>query len=731
MGRQKKAVIPGEVVLEDGRIIEDQEILLREWCNTFKKLYQKCNFESSEFDKEWYENIKVFIDLPETWESPYSYRCDLLSDIINDGISKKEVEMVVKHAKKGKAVGIDKLPNEVFKNEHSLTLLHKLFLLCFESGLAPSAWGKAIINPILKGNNSDARDPRVYRGISLISCIGKLYSGLLNHRLTVFLEMFGVIVDEQNGFRQSRSCLEHLSSLTSILRNRQLKKLPTYCCFIDMAKAFDSVNRDYLFYKLQYCGVKGKLYAALKSLYLDQECAVKINDTLTDWFKNNIGVRQGDPLSPSLFSLFINDLALELNEMNLGVRFGEDVINILLYADDVVILAENETALQCMIDKCWEWCMQWQLKLNTDKTRVVHFGKKSSPRTRFEFKYYLDPLLVVEKYKYLGVILDENLNFKTTADTLADSSRRAFGFVVSKFRSLRGIDNQMFERMCSTCINPIMDYASGVWGFKKFDSISVVENKMLRYFLGVHRFVPNLALWGDMGWIPSEIRRKVNMVRLWCKLIRTNDDRLIKRVLLNDIDRCKTFKLKNWSWEVKQVFEETNQLDLFDSETKEFCLDHVIAKTETLLFDNYKNTWKLNILNYPKLRTYLTFKINYEKEGYVKSIFNRSERTFLAQFRMGILPLSIETGRFTSPITPLSNRICKYCDKNEIEDERHFLIYCPMYQTERLLFFEQCKNVICDFGNMDGTSKFKEILNCNELCNYLAKFIKTCYKKRY
>jgi hypothetical protein len=318
---------------------------------------------------------------------------------INESIAQPEVELVVRRVKTGTAMGIENNPNQVFKSEQSIDVLHKLFNLCLQSGLVPSMWKKALIKLIPKNASNEPCNPRLHRGISLISCVGKLYSGVINQRLVVYMEMSGLPVDEQNGFRTSRSCLDHIFALTSVIRNRKAQGISTYCCYIDMAKVFDTVDRHCLLYKLQYQGIKGKLYDAIKAMYHKPECAVKVNDKTSGWFVNDIGVRQGDPLSPTLFSLYINDLAVELKNMNLGVKFGNEVINILLYADDMVILAENEVALQAMMDKCAEWCMQWRLSMNIEKTKVVHYRKASVPRTQFKFESYGKEVEVMNEYK--------------------------------------------------------------------------------------------------------------------------------------------------------------------------------------------------------------------------------------------------------------------------------------------------------------------------------------------
>ena len=116
-------------------------------------------------------------------------------------------------------------------------------------GSRPQYGKKTIINPIPKGASKDPYLPMSYRGISLLSCISKIYSGVLNNRITDYFENVDVFVDEQNGFRKGRSCEDHVFVLNSIIRNRLTNNNPTFVAFIDLEKAFDRIFRDLLFYK--------------------------------------------------------------------------------------------------------------------------------------------------------------------------------------------------------------------------------------------------------------------------------------------------------------------------------------------------------------------------------------------------------------------------------------------------------------------------------------------------
>ena len=203
----------------------------------------------------------------------------------------------------------------------------------------PEIWVQALIYPIPKPPTNDPRVPLNYRGISLLSVISKLYTAALNASLNNYTVTNGYIINEQNGFRPDRSCLDHIFVLKNVWRIRNELNTQTFCAFIDFKNAFDLVDRDALLYKLRKIGIAGNFYFAIKALYTNAKSCVQVNDRITDWFDMNTGVRQGDSLSPSLFSIFINDLAQEVKDMNAGVMVGEVNLPILLYADDIVLIS--------------------------------------------------------------------------------------------------------------------------------------------------------------------------------------------------------------------------------------------------------------------------------------------------------------------------------------------------------------------------------------------------------
>ena len=422
-------------------------------------------------------------------------------------ILRSEVEKAVNRAKAGKSTGFDKIPAEVLKFPIIVDVLHSLFNLCFDTGLLPSLWRKAMITPVAKDATKDKRVPLNYRGISLLSIVGKLYSSVLNNRLLTYLENNRLLAEEQNGFRKQRSCEDHVFCACTLIRDRLKNKQDTFGAFTDFQKAFVFVNRDVLLYKLISNGIDGKFYKS------DTTSCVKLNGILTDWFPVLSGVRQGDSSSPTVFAFYINDLIEGLKALGKGIKFNDYTLCCLTYADDVLLLAENENDLQDLLRFVHEWCRKWRLKINQTKTKVMHFRNKGKVCSDFQFKLGDDIIDYTSMYKYLGVHINEHLDYTIVAETLSKAGGRALGAIVSKIQNHKDVGFKTYSKMFHSCVVPVIDYCSSVWGYGQFDKIDMIQNRAIRYFMGVHRFTPILAITGDMGWITSIHRRWVNMLR--------------------------------------------------------------------------------------------------------------------------------------------------------------------------------------------------------------------------
>ena len=213
-------------------------------------------------------------------------------------------------------------------------------------------------------------------------------------------------------------------------------------------------------------------------------------------------------MSPILFSMFLNDLATGIKDLNCGIEINDINLSILLYADDIVLIAPSESALQTMLNFVSEWCRKWRMAANTDKTQIIHFRKKSVAQTKYNFHLGSVSVEKVSRYKYLGVIFDEYLNFEENAHLLAESAGRALGAIRTKLKYLKECGFKSFNTLFECGVLSICDYAAGVWGTKRYNKIEQVLYRGARYFLGVHRFASVDAILGDLGWEPAYKRHE-------------------------------------------------------------------------------------------------------------------------------------------------------------------------------------------------------------------------------
>lgn len=290
LGPRAKKQTVCEAIDEGGNITRDQEKVMAHWTREFRSLYGDAPV--GEFDEDFY--LFRVSDLTKMEEDTSAVNTALE---INGDITLQEVTRAVKSLKDRKAAGMDKIPNEALKNDTCVMVMTRLFQTCFENGILPSEWSQCRIVPITKGRSSISTDPLSHRGLAMQSCIFKIYCLLLNRRLSSYVEENGLLHECQNGFRKGRSCVDHIYSLTELIKlNQPTPDAQVYACFVDLKKAFLSVNRRLLLWKMNEIGVSGKMYSAIKATYNNPLCALSLPIGNSDLFENRFGTLEGSPI---------------------------------------------------------------------------------------------------------------------------------------------------------------------------------------------------------------------------------------------------------------------------------------------------------------------------------------------------------------------------------------------------------------------------------------------------
>ena len=224
--------------------------------------------------------------------------------------------------------------------------------------------------------------------------------------------------------------------------------------------------------------------------------------------------------------------------------------------------------------------------------------------------------------------------------------------------------------------------------------------------MGVHRFAPIESLLGDMGWSSAKARHNGLILRFWNRLCDLDESRITRKVF--DWDRLYTSKRGTWTYCVRHLMEDMECRELFD--TLNPCN---IELVDSFLVHSDSLDWDINRFKSDKLRYYNLYKYEKGNEDYLNLNISKYQRSILAQFRCGILPLAIEIGRYRN--IPLCDRLCELCNEGSVEDEIHFLCDCTCYSKFRPILFSQAALLDPSFPEKDSIEKFVFLMsNCQK-----------------
>ncbi len=266
----------------------------------FNDLYnRKCGKEAGHIDSEQHVGFGL-INAEEASQ---------LVEELNRDFSREEIQAAIQKLQNNKSVSEDLISNEMLKSsgEELQQLLHKLFNKCLKHGTYP--WNSSITTPLFK--KGDRQNPDNYRAITVGSCLGKLFSNLMLKRLLDFREVACPDQPNQLGFRSGAQCNDHTLALNTIIE-KQVKHLKKrlFACFVDYKKAFDTVCRKALLYKLSNMGIAGNFFSCLSHMYSNSTTRIKLIKKLSSAIDVTIGTEQGHPMSPELFKIYIHDLSI-------------------------------------------------------------------------------------------------------------------------------------------------------------------------------------------------------------------------------------------------------------------------------------------------------------------------------------------------------------------------------------------------------------------------------------
>lgn len=424
-------------------------------------------------------------------------------------ISYSDVETYINGLRKDKSI-FDKLPLRIFKYilpciQEPLTHIINLSLL---NGKVPSFCKYAQVTPIWKGGDSSDFDN--YRPISILPIIGKCIEYFVSVQLTEYMENNNLFTDQQYGFRKNNSTTFLMMDLFDDIYESKSKAKKPGIIFLDIKKAFDTVDHKILLDKLEYYGIQGVALTWFKNFLSDRYQCTKIDKKLSSFLIMNCGVPQGSILGPILFSIYINDIT---NACHSSKPY--------LFADDGALLFDD-TCRKSYINMKFEMItiMKWlnvnKLALNANKTNFMIFDSAESSA---EINLGFFSITECKQTKYLGLMVDNKLTFN---DHIEYTKRKVSKRIGAMYRSKKLLPIKYRKMFANALMLPQFDYLDIIYnkaGVTKLRELDIMYKKVAKIALDVPITESSLNVYKDMKWLPLHLRRQVHLASYMYRII--------------------------------------------------------------------------------------------------------------------------------------------------------------------------------------------------------------------
>lgn len=440
---------------------------------------------SNIFNNHFISSFKSFNSLA---NNPLHFKSYLGLSVVNSFFmldsTQLEIIDVIKNCKNSRSEGMDHLSNYLLKQIASNIVipLQYIFNLSFNTGHFPISLKTSKVIPLFK--SGDKKLVTNYRPISLVSCLSKIMEKLILSRLIKFLENNHVLVPNQYGFRSKSSTEFAIVDVINFLSKNIESKQFSSGIFLDLSKAFDSLDHFILLQKLHHYGVRGVAHDWFCSYLKNRYQYVCINGRDSEPIAIQSGVPQGSILGPLLFNIFINDFVN-----------SSKILKFILFADDTTILHSHSDIdkLSLIVNKelvaVYDWISSNNLRINLSKTCFIIFGPKIRTNTiNIQLIINENEILRVDSTKFLGITICSNLSWAEHILNISNKISKNLGIM---YRLKNKFPNYIKKSLYNSLILPYFIYCVSIWGYSPKSHLEILnlnQNSYLRILFNLKKF---------------------------------------------------------------------------------------------------------------------------------------------------------------------------------------------------------------------------------------------------
>ena len=733
-----------------GTVVQELSEVVKVWEEHFSNLSKEKM--DKRFDEAHYKQVSEQVKF---W---YAERD--ADEFLKSEFTLNEIESAVRSLNRGKAPGFDLITSEHLQHTgfKCMRLLTGLFNLIVRNEYVPKNFKIGMQIPLYKGKSTCSLDPNNYRGITLLTALNKVFEMVIWNRMKDWWKEERIISNLQGACKTGMSCVHSALVLQETIAVGLDARKKVFVAYFDVAKAFDSVWIDGLFYNLHKMGIRGRVWRLLYQTYQDFWCKVRIGGTMSDWYRMQCGIHQGGFLSLLKYTAFIDPLIRSLEASGLGCQVVGIPTSPVGYADDMAACSLSKQKLDRSLELVTEYSNKWRYSYNASKSAIMVYGEnvremKNGKKHR-SFTLCKKKVKETESYDHVGIKNCLFNNYRPRTDERISKGRRAFNAVTSVGIKKKGISMRVCSSLFWSIIAPITTYGCEIWVLRG-DEIEMLRKFQRMVGRRCQRFPqrsPNYSAYSSMGWLSIDRYIQGKKLMFLRTILELEDDAICKRLLYE-----RSLEYANQRAKASTNEHDSPIYDLLNTSADiglyEVCMnmirnEHHYTKQEWKVIV-WEKIWKMedkdcNRMYIDGRDTPMLFKVLSKPYYLIWWIISDQFPKMITMCEKMAAIVSDASKLKANDVKLKSSsfwaKTCTRCELSQIENAKHILMQCPFYENDRLEMYNELEALQCDEINrglsdtqnlaymlLGRQPEYMSLENMFKLCTVSGKYISKIY----